>query len=294
MDTPIERIKKKITITDKGNCISECNTDEIARDIKVLLRNESLIPVICDDMYEYENPQTHERQSLHSYMVEKVIDKFIRKGKNIEMSERELNSIVNEGYYGLSLLQARLSCDIYKELYNSVIDDENIYDGITLKNEVREFLEESKCPLIITTCCFPIIEKELTLCYKSYWCELETKNDKQLPDSCVYHLFGKAKLSNSNWGYNDKQLLRFLRSAYSSDYALSNLTAANGRSNSRKTLLILGNDSPDWLFRFILTPIYGGDVYDDGIGYYISDEGRVEDESLNLFFGTLNLKKNLN
>ena len=257
MATPIERIKNKITIAEKNNSASESNTDEIVRDIKMLLRNESLIPVICEDMYEYENLQTHERQSLHSYLVERVIDKFVRKGKNIELSELELDSIVNEGYYGLSLLQARLGCDIYKELYNSVIDEENIYDGITLKKEVREFLEESKFPLIITTCCFPILEKELTLCYKSYWCELETKNDKQLPVPCVYHLFGKAKLSNSNWGYNDKQLLRFLRSAYSSDYALSNLTAVIGRSNSRKTLLILGNDSPDWLFRFILTPIYG-------------------------------------
>lgn len=291
MATPIERIKNVITIADKGNCISECNIDEIIRDIKMLLRNESLIPVICEDMYEYENPQTHERQSLHSYLVERVIDKFVRKGKNIELSEPELDSIVNEGYYGFSLLQARLGCDIYKELYNSVIGEENIYDGITLKKVVKEFLEESKFPLIITTCCFPILEKELTLCYKSYWCELETKNDKQLSDSCVYHLFGKAKFSNSNWGYNDKQLLRFLRSAYSSDYALSNLTAAIGRSNSRKTLLILGNDSPDWLFRFILSPIYGGDVYDDGIGYYISDEGRIEDESLNLFLREIKFEK---
>ena len=291
MDTPIERIKKKITIVDESNCCSECNTDEIVHDIKVLLRNESLIPVICEDMYEYENPQTHERQTLHSYIVEKVIDKFVRKGKNIEMSEQELHSIVNEGYYGFSLLQAKLGCDIYKELYNSVINDEIINVGITLKNEVKEFLEECKLPLIITTCCFPILEKELTSRYKGYWCELETKNDKPLPDTCVYHLFGKARLSNSNWGYNDKQLLRFLRSAYSSDYALSNLTAAIGRLNSRKTLLILGNDSPDWLFRFILTPIYGGAVYDDGIGYYISDEGRSEDESLNLFLRDIKFEK---
>ena len=291
MATPIERIKNKITIVDKGTGVSECNTDEIVRDIKVLLRNESLIPVICEDMYEYENPQTHERQSLHSYMVERVIDKFVRKRKKIELSEKDLYSIVNEGYYGISLLQSRLGCDIYKDLYNSVIDDDNIYDGITLKKEVKEFLEESKSPLIITTSCFPILENELALRYNSYWCELETKNDKKLPDLCVYHLFGKAKLSSSNWGYNDKQLLRYLRSAYSSDYALINLTATIGRSNSRKTLLILGNDSPDWLFRFILTPIYGGDVYDDGIGYYISDDRRIEDESLNLFLRDIKFEK---
>ena len=69
------------------------------------------------------------------------------------------------------------------------------------------------------------------------------------------------------------------------------MTAVIGRSNSRKTLLILGNDSPDWLFRFILTPIYGGDVYDDGIGYYISDERRIEDESLNLFLRDIKFEK---
>lgn len=291
MATPIERIKNNITISDKGSCATGCNTDKIVRDIKKLIRNESLIPVICEDMYEYENPQTRERQSLHSYLVERVIDMFVREGKDIELSEQELNSIVNEGYYGLSLLQAKLGCDIYNELYNSVIGEEYINDGIILKKEVKEFLEEGKFPLIITTCCFPILEKELTLCYDSYWCELETQNDKKLPDLCVYHLFGEAKLSDSNWGYNDKQLLRFLRSAYSSNYALNNLTAAIGRLKSRKTLLILGNDSPDWLFRFILTPIYGGDVYDDGIGFYISNDGRIEDDSLNLFLRDIKFEK---
>ena len=291
MATPVERIKNIITIVDKGSCATGCNTDEIVRDINKLIRNESLIPVICEDMYVYENPQTHERQSLHSYLVEKVIDMFVRKGKKLELSEQELDSIVNEGYYGFSLLQSRFGCDIYKELYNSVIDEEDIFDGITLKKEVREFLEESKFPLIITTCCFPILEKELTPCYNSYWCELETENTPKIPDLCVYHLFGKANLSNPNWGYNDKQLLRFLRSAFSSQYALSNLTTAIGRLNSRKTLLILGNDSPDWLFRFILTPIYGGDVYDDGTGYYICDEKRIEDDSLNLFLRDIKFEK---
>ena len=51
--------------------------------------------------------------------------------------------------------------------------------------------------------------------------------------------------------------------------------------------MFLGNDTPDWLFRFILTPIYGGDVYDDGNGYYMSVDCRDEECSLNQFLSDI-------
>ena len=210
----------------------------------------------------------------------------------IELTENELKDIVKEGYYGMSLLRAKCGKVIYEDVFNSVFDeDNNIIEGICLKNEVRQFLITCKFPLIITTSCFPIVEKELGFKYTSYWNELEIKNDAPLPDKCIYHLFGEAKLENSNWGYNDKQVLSFLRSALSSEYSLKNLTAKIGNKNSRQTLLILGNDSPDWLFRFILTPIYGGDVYDDKKGFYISDQGRVEYDSLNQFLRDIKFEK---
>lgn len=289
MDTPIERIRQKVRIVPSGDDSGQ-NMDDIVSTIKRLYNRQVLVPVICEDMYEYRNPDKGSTQSLHSYMVECVIS---RCGKEIELTEKELEDIVNGGYYGMSLLEAKLGRDIFADLFNSIIDeDENLYRGIGLKNEVVEFLRSCEFPLIITTSCFPILERILDgNNYQSYWRELDTKNDKAIPPKCIYHILGEAKLENSNWGYNDKQLLHFLKSAYS-DYPLKNLTAAiRGNLSRIKTLFILGNNAPDWLFRFILTPIYGGDVYDDGKGFYMCEDGHNENEGLNLFLRDIKFEK---
>lgn len=293
MMTPIDRIKEKVTIVKDDDSFLENNTEDIISNVKLLHIKGSLVPVICEDMYEYEDPVTHDRQSLHSYIVEKVIDRFCRrKQRKIPLTEKELGIIVNESYYGMSLLRLKTG-DLYKDIFNTVInEDYQVYDGICVKAEVRDFLRVSKPSLIVTTNCFPILEKELQdIGYESYWCELETKNDKPIPEKCIYHLFGEAQPNNSNWwGYNDKQLLKFLCNSYSSDYALKNLTTYIN-NHSRKTLLILGNDSPDWLFRFILTPIYGADIYDEGIGFYISEGNRSENGSLEQFLREIKFEK---
>lgn len=287
MSTPLERIRQKVRIVPDSESGFQ-SVDDVVSMIRRLYSRHALVPVICEDMYEYMNPETGERQSLHSYMVESVIS---RCGMDLEMTESELEDIVKEGYYGMSLLAAKIGKDIYQALFNAVVDEDNrLYAGICLKKEVSDFLKACKFPLIVTTNCFPILEKELGADYRSYWCELETKNDSPLAGKCIYHLFGEAKPENSNWGYNDKQLLRFLRSAYS-DYPLKNLTSVICSNAARQTLLILGNDAPDWLFRFILTPIYGGDVYDDGKGFYMNDDSSRENGGLNQFLRDIKFEK---
>lgn len=287
----IEKIRNKVLVVQESKKIMR-GTDEIASNIKRLISRNALVPVICEDMYEYEDPVTKKRQTLHSYIVEKIITSFYNRGIRIELTEDEMKDIIREGYYGMSLLRAKCGKVIYEDIFNSVYDeDNNIFDGICLKEEVYQFLLACHFPLIVTTNCFPILEKELEFKYMSYWNELETKNDSPLPDRCIYHLFGEAKLENTNWGYNDKQVLSFLRSSFSSDYSLKNLTSIIGNKNSRQTLFVLGNDCPDWLFRFILTPIYGGDVYDDRKGFYISDEGHIEEGSLNQFLSDIKFEK---
>lgn len=289
-ESVINRLKDKISIVQSDYSYS-MNIDEIVSTIKVLHSQRLLVPVICEDMYEFVDPETHECRSLHSYIVEKVINRNYRKGKRLEMTLEELDDIVENGYFGLSLLQTKIGTNTFRDIYSSVVDeDDNIRKGICLKREVKDFLIAGNFPLIITTNCFPIIENELRN-YCSYWNEIEKKNDDNIPDNCVYHIFGRAKLQDSNWGYNEKQILRFLQSAHSSDYAMKNLMTVIENNNSRQTLMILGNDSPDWLFRFILSPIYGRDLYDDGIGYYINEEHRADDRNLTYFLKEIKFTK---
>lgn len=284
----IEGLRGKVSVIKESSTPNN-GTNEIVSNIKLLVSRKTLVPVICEDMYEYTDPITKKRQLLHSYIVEKIIERAYNSNIIIELTEEELKNIVNEGYYGISLLQSKLGKDLYKEIFNLIMDeDNNVYDNICVKKEVLSFLLVCNFPLIITTSCFPILEKELEGGYESYWNEYETKNDKDLPSKCIYHIFGESKPNDSNWGYNEKHVLHFLKSSLGS-YSLANLTAA--KENPRKTLMFLGNDSPDWLFRFILTPIYGGDVYDDGNGYYMSVDCRDEECSLNQFLSDIQFEK---
>ena len=295
----IERIREKVTIVERHDPTNN-GIEKIISDVSRLITRKTLVPVICEDMYEYQDPSTKERQSLHSYIVERIIDEIYKEGKcELKMTETELKDIVNEGYYGISLLQSIYGENVYDKIVRLIMDDENnINDGICVKDEVLSFLLTCDCPLIITTNCFPILEKYLSDKYESFWNEQEERDDiekgetdnidkemlgkrRQLPDKCIYHIFGEAKFDNSNWGYNDRQILKYLRLTYS-DYRIPELKRRI-TENPRKTLLFLGNDCPDWLFRFILTPIYGGDVYDDGKGYYMSSDCSNDNCSLNHF-----------
>lgn len=290
-NTIIERLKEKISIVQETKTKIVNNINRVVSSIKSLHAQGMLVPIVCEDMYEYEDPITKARQSLHSYIVEKVIEKAYANGITIQVTSKELNDIVNEGYYGMSLLKTKIGEDVYEDIYDAVMDENNmLHAGISIKTYVVDFLKTADFPLIITTSCFPVLEKELG--YESYWNEIEVRNDVNLPDKCIYHVFGQAKIGNSTWGYNDKQILAFLKDALSSNYSLDNLRVKIQVSTTcRKTLMILGNDAPNWLFRFILTPIYGHDVYDDGIGYYFNDEDRNDDYRLVHFLHEIKFKK---
>lgn len=284
MDEVIKRIKAsdKIKIIDTVNS----NNDGIVDSIIELYRKNKLVPVICNDMFEYEDAKTG-RQSLHSYIVEEIIKKS---DIPIYLSETELNNIVRDDYYGISLLENRLGNRIvYDQIYEIVIQNDSINAGVKLKKEVLDFLKICQFPLIITTNCFGIIEKELDdYRYNSKWNVYMDKVSK-LPEKCVFHMFGQAEPDMVDWGYNEKNILMYL-SSFEGAYPLDTIKTIIAKQ--RKTLLVLGNNTPDWMFRFIIKNIYGGDVYDKNKGYYLDVKNSNELPALNLFLKDIQFDKN--
>jgi len=296
-----EKLRLSFNLKTEGNTTIPDLTSSISDRITYFCSSKDLIPVICEDMYEYEDPQTHKRQPLRSYMIYEV---FSSLGiSDIAFTPNELKEIASGSYFGIQLLEEYLNHSVYQELFESVIDIANgkIREHIRLKKEVEEFLQLGNFPLIITTNCFPILE-EIVLPqyhYTSSWYSLQTKKTseekdapkttiKRLPNKCIYHIFGEAQFGRAEWGYNDKQVLKYLKNACSDDYAMSELSAYIA---DNKTLLFLGNDTPDWLFRFILTPLYGRDVYETGTDYYISEKGDYDEERLNHFLKDIHFEK---
>ncbi|MBE6336889.1 MAG: hypothetical protein E7066_09480 [Lentimicrobiaceae bacterium] len=284
MNAVINRIKEnnKVKIVDN----IEDDQNKVVDLILELYRDKKLVPVICDDMFEYKNPNTGELQSLHSHIVEEII-------KNnqfpLELTETELDDIVKENYYGMSLLENKVRRPLYKDVYTTVVNKGEIKEGIQLKRIVTDFLKVCQFPLIVTTSCFGIIEKDIDG-YEEVWKKYKVKDSiDKLPEKCVYHIFDKAAIGNSNWGYNERQILNYL-SSYEGDYSLTMLKSII--QNGEKTLLILGNDTPDWMFRFILKNINGGELYNDNIGLYIGENIDRENAALNLFLKDIHFDKN--
>lgn len=287
MSTPLERIvnNEKVDIRESYDN-KRTDIEELVEDIKELILDKKLVPVICEDMFEYINPATGERQSLQSFIVEHIITE---EPLPVKYTETEIQYMLTQGYSGMRLLYRKYGRKLFEHVYNCVYDkNRNVREGITLKPEVIEFLKKGKFPLIITTNCFKIIEKILgeytTMEYKP-----NSGNDETIVGNCVFHIMGESK-KNYPCGIEEHQILKILNGLYSTDHEPKNLKTYLENNQDRRTLFILGNNTPDWLFRFILFRMFSTDLYDEGNGFYLNDK-KTKDEHLEKFLEDISFRE---
>ena len=295
----ISEIISNIKASNKVRIAEECSIEDqqifFIKNVVDAIKGGNVIPVICGDMFEYRNPDG-ETQSLHSHIVQQVLDNCKKK---IELTESELKDVLEDEYYGMRFLEKETSncrrTPSFQQILFSAVDER-----ACLKKEVKDFLEVCKFPLVITTSCYDVIERELGDLYRSgsYYAKMSGKNDdndgenaaaklkvphtESLPAHCIYHIFGKANSTNPDWGYSDKLIMEYLRFALG-DGPWKNLSSAI----KTKSLLFVGNSTPDWLFRFMLAPIYGESVYNERTGYYIGSHNSINDGHLFYFLSDI-------
>lgn len=220
------------------------------------LKNElnRIVPIICDDMFEYIKPEENSPISLKEF-----ISMSLEPGDYSELYK----TLKNKFYYGVSQYE-KMNEDNYSSfIYNAV--NEAVNDGrIKLKECVREFLVRGKFPLIITTFAFPVIEecleKELGDTVKSIYYKIDARNDLPLIfnkryNHYVYHIFGGER--HDKWVYNEQTLLQYMYALQNADIGAKNLASyICPTDNVTHLLLVMGSILPDWLFRFLVYPIY--------------------------------------
>lgn len=262
--------------------------DDIKEKIETMIdayREGKLVPIICDDVYTYT--QDNKFSTLNSY----IIDNLHKKYKNLEICEEEISDFLHSGLYGVSVINQHVNDNsIYKKIYNLVVDENSIHHGIGIRDSIKKILVAGNFPLVITTSPFPIIESILSHEeYQSIWYDLNHDYKKsELPSKCIYHLFGKANRINGNdWVYDEFQMLRFLKKLNTPENSPKELNLDD------KVLLILGNNTPSWLFRFILCPLFGEGIpqkNDTRIGYYYNDNNDM-DCTINSFLRDISFEK---
>lgn len=256
-------------------------------DSKIKSNLADIIPIICDDMFEYfdENGRVC---SLNEYMFSLLSEQYddcdekLFKEKNI--------------YYAISYLENINETSVEQFLHNALstaIENGNI----RLKGIVKDFLAAGIFPIVITTFGFTLLEdifrKETNKQIFSEWYSIAQRNDLPIIVKenriIVYHLFGGE--TPYSWVYNEQTLLKFMHKLHDGDYGAKNLSNYLCRNN--KKLLILGSTFPDWLFRFLIYPIYEEKI---GItdGYWLSLNS-IDDElefflARNKYHGKMNLQ----
>lgn len=210
----------------------------------------TIVPIIGDDTIVYREKDSCEEIPFQEF----ILREFQKKYPHVDVSDADIVSMKERGYYGLSLMSQYYERRFLDDFMDFVNDNRSC---IKLKDEVLEFLVTFNFPIIITTVCFDIIEQQLRgkiEDYKSIWYRLNKENST-LPARCVYHIFGQAK-DGSKWVSDEDLLLFFLLSHNHNDYGAKGLT--DYLKENEKKLLALGCNLPNWLFRFLWQPTQTG------------------------------------
>lgn len=237
------------------------------------LKKNRIIPVICDDMVEYVTDK--ENNSIQDFIWEKFKDLLDKENDFIYYY------LKSNYYYGMTCLEQSLRINGFDNTLHEIITEGFETGELKLKDEVVLFLKNGIFPLVITTLGFPIIEKmvynannQTEIKKFCRWYHYNERNNLPLTspvNHIVYHIFdGEFPRS---WVYNEQTLLKFMHSFHSGDYGAKNLSDmiienAN-KSNSPLQLFVLGSILPDWLFRFLIYPLYKDKIKQSG-GMWLS------------------------
>ena len=229
-------------------------------------KRSTIVPIIGDDVIVYKDNGDLGEIPFQEF----ILQEFQKKYPLVKVSDSDLVSMKERGYYGLSLMSQYYEWRFLDDFMDFVNENRAC---IELKDEVLNFLVTFNFPIIITTVCFDIIEQQLRgeiENYKSIWYRLNKENST-LPSRCVYHIFGQAK-DGTKWVSDEDLLLTFLLSHNQKEYGATGLT--DFLKENEKKLFVLGCNLPNWLFRFLWQPTQVGRIGNlkTTQGYWINKE----------------------
>lgn len=231
---------------------------------KVLENRDRIIPIIGDDCFVVKVNDSN--VPLYQWIVEKVLD-----GK---ASLKFKQKVYSDGYKGLDLLFEEYKRvykkkdpddSIYKKEIKKIIDEGLADKRLSLRPDVKVFLDAGCFEVIVTTCPFPILQEEkLMLGGKAYQTmsfaprSIGPRAEATLQLPAIYQIFGNY---DGDFVFGEEKLLEFLhhlnQSGAEKGFGASPLVKyIREKENDHALFMPIGCcNLPDWIFRFLWYPL---------------------------------------
>lgn len=231
---------------------------------EVLKEQDRIIPIIGDDCFVGKVNESY--VPLHQWIAEEMFGD--------EASPEIKQKIYSDGYKGLDLLYEE-----YKRVYKKDDPDDSIYkkvikqivheglaeERLSLRPDVKAFLDAGCFEVIVTTCPFPILQEErLMLGDKAYQTmsfapgAIGPRAEATLQLPAIYQIFGNY---NGDFVFGEEKLLEFLhhlnQSGAEKGFGASPLVKyIREKENDHALFMPIGcGNLPDWIFRFLWYPL---------------------------------------
>ncbi|MBO5180739.1 MAG: toll/interleukin-1 receptor domain-containing protein [Paraprevotella sp.] len=235
----------------------------------VLKKRNKIIPIVGDDCFvgSIDNEERQILVPLQQWIAEELLG---------DDSSSEIKCKVHsEGYRGLDILfeeYKRINKEDsyfdYKNAVISIVEKGIESNRLFLRSDVKDFLLAGKFEVIVTTCPYCILEKELMRSGRPYHVssfapisiQNESKSEAILELPSIYQLFGDCE---GEFVGGEEDLLKFLHHLNQTDtekgFGASQLVKyikdKDFDNKGMGLLMPIGcNNLPNWLFRFLWYP----------------------------------------
>lgn len=247
---------------------SRLNTELDSLVREVMKKQDRIIPIIGDDCF------VGEMDGVYVPLQRWLAEEMLGDGATSEVKQK----IYTDGYKGLDLLfeeYKRINGDDYFDDYKDAvlqcIDAGIAGNRLFLRQDIKDFLDAGKFDVIVTTCPYHILEREITFGNKPYNpmsfapksnnLFMKSRAEATLDLPAIYQIFGDCE---GEFVLNEEKLLEFLHHLNQTDsekgFGASPLVKYikdKGKDNKGLGLLMpIGcSNLPDWLFRFLWYPL---------------------------------------
>lgn len=245
--------------------------DELLLDqFQQAIEERHLVPVIGTGAY-YADMGAEGHWPVIRYLALELLMKYryrlVRPGENFESIKEYVLNLSKSQFLCMSWFESRLG-GAFKTALVKLLRDNEFLRIIELEPKISAFLELGNFPLLVSTSLISHKLMSLVCARKNYLCrkysllrkadddiELDSNYDN-IKQSTLYFLFGQATNAYSPFVSTEIDLIQYLHALQDSSTRPAQLLDYI----SKRQILTLGCEIPDWTFRLLLFSLNPGSV----------------------------------